>query len=576
MDVPVVGDDPIREEVAAALTDVDVGVTDATADELADVPLAVVGGIAGAEVFATANRSARQGNTPWIAVEVGGVGGHPISSIDAAVAAFGPDTACFECLRARVRSTRDEPTSSKPRGARANARLAGAVAGRECVRLLTDGGDDLRGSVLELPHARRVVLPVPGCDCQESPRNRSIDPADDDERSLEETVDAMDRAIDDRVGIVRSIGEIDSYPIPYYLATLATTSPYSDATAPTNAAGVDEDWNRAFVKAIGEGLERYCAGVYRESDFVAAPAADLDRVLEPTDIVRPDDAASFDPTASTLWIDGVELSSGERTHLPADAIHFPQPGPGHVPQITTGLGLGSSVADALFAGLTEVVERDATMLSWYSTFEPRELDVADDRFDRIARRVESEGLTVTPLVVTQDVDVPVVTVALHRTDGEWPAFAVGSAADLNAVDAAQSALAEATQNWMELRSIGREESADAGAWIGTYASFPDPARAFVDTSESVAATDLGPGEDLDAQMAVETVVDRLVEADLTPYAGRITTRDVEKLGLEAVRVVVPTAQPLFTDEPYFGDRAEAVPRALGFEPLLDREPHPYP
>jgi ribosomal protein S12 methylthiotransferase accessory factor len=72
------------------------------------------------------------------------------------------------------------------------------------------------------------------------------------------------------------------------------------------------------------------------------------------------------------------------------------------------------------------------------------------------------------------------------------------------------------------------------------------------------------------------VLDRLATADLDVYAARLTTPDVAGLGFEAVRVLVPDAQPLFTDDPYFGSRAESVPPELGFEPRLDREHHPYP
>ena len=48
------------------------------------------------------------------------------------------------------------------------------------------------------------------------------------------------------------------------------------------------------------------------------------------------------------------------------------------------------------------------------------------------------------------------------------------------------------------------------------------------------------------------------------------------MGFEAVRVVIPSAQPLFTGDPYFGERSRRVPESLGFEPDLDREYHPFP
>jgi ribosomal protein S12 methylthiotransferase accessory factor len=68
----------------------------------------------------------------------------------------------------------------------------------------------------------------------------------------------------------------------------------------------------------------------------------------------------------------------------------------------------------------------------------------------------------------------------------------------------------------------------------------------------------------------------VTEAGLDAYAARTTTRDVEGLGFEAVRVLIPEAQPLFTGQPFFTERAESVPRELGFDPRLEREYHPYP
>jgi ribosomal protein S12 methylthiotransferase accessory factor len=65
-------------------------------------------------------------------------------------------------------------------------------------------------------------------------------------------------------------------------------------------------------------------------------------------------------------------------------------------------------------------------------------------------------------------------------------------------------------------------------------------------------------------------------AGLSPVVARLTTRDLATLGFEAVRVLVPGAQPLFTGEPFFGDRAREVPRSMGYEPALDRPYHPFP
>lgn len=128
MDVHLVGDDPVYETVAAALEDVDIGVVDADPDELTDARFGVVSDVAGAKTFQEASEAARAGGTPWVAIEIGGVGGHPLPAVDAAVSGFasGAGAGCFECLRTRVASTTEE-TAQQPRADRSTARLAAAL-----------------------------------------------------------------------------------------------------------------------------------------------------------------------------------------------------------------------------------------------------------------------------------------------------------------------------------------------------------------------------------------------------------------------------------------------------------------
>ena len=410
-----------------------------------------------------------------------------------------------------------------------------------------------------------------------------------EDRPLGATVARMDRSIDPRIGIVSEIGEAESFPAPYYLATLADTTGISDGDAPRQAAGIADDWNAALAKGVGEALERYGGALYRDAEFRSDAPADLEDVVPPAAFAGADDddAPAADAERSIPWVRGEVLSGpdgagstggddpSEDVWLPAAAVHFPPPEPRVLPGITTGLGLGSSGVGALLAGLTESIERDATMLAWYSTFEPLGLAVEDEAFERLAKRARSEGLTVTPLLVTQDVDVPVVSVAVHRED-PWPRFAVGSAADLDPTAAATGALEEAIQNWMELRSIGREQAQDRQDAIGHFADLPDSARSFVDVEPAVPASEVGPAEPPAGEDALDALLAALEEAGLEAYAARLTTRDLEALGFEAVRVLVPSAQPLFTGTARFGERAEAVPESLGFESRLDREHHPYP
>ena len=572
MNVGIVGSGPAVEGVRGTLDESETQRIDPEA--IPETDLAVVVDGAGAAIFERANALARESATLWLAVELGGVGGHAIC--DAAITGFGPETACYDCLCARIVANVDDvggdaDEESEPNTDPATARLAGARTGYEINRLIAGEHSVVMGGVVELPHAERRLLPVPNCECG-GERDRGLRRVYAD-HDLDDALGRAEVALDGRIGIVNEVGEVDSFPAPYYLARVGETAGFSDASAASEAAGVATDWNRAFVKALGEALERYSAGVYRTAEFTRAAPADADGAVPPSSFVLPD-GVETDTEEEIPWITGEDLETGSSVRLPAEFVQFPPSEHRHGPSITTGLGLGNSGVEALWSGLTEVVERDAAMLSWYSTFEPLGLAVEDDEFETLARRARSEGLTVTPVLLTQDVDVPVVAVAVERD--EWPRFAVGSAADFDPDEAARSALAEALQSWMELRAMGPDGAAEAEGEIGHYADAPGAAADFFAVDTHVPAASVGPETVPTGEDALDALVERVVEAGLDIYGARLTPRDVESLGFEAVRVLVPGAQPLFTDKAFFGERASEVPDALGFEPRLDRAFHPYP
>ncbi|WP_281194495.1 YcaO-like family protein [Halorubrum sp. F4] len=573
MDIGLVGDGPAVEAVSAALGDVDVNVMPVEPSLLDGFDLAVVVDTTGSAAFDVANDSLDR----WIAVEVGGLGGVPLADVDAAVTVL--DDACYDCLRTRV-AARDAEAADAPKGRRSAVRYAGAVAGRSTIRLLA--GEPVADTIREVPGSTRSLLPVPGCGC--GPEPGAALPIEGETRSVSAAIERAERGVDPRVGPIGEVGERESFPVPYYVSHVADTTRFSDARAAEFAAGAADDWDAAFMKALGEGFERYAAGVYRESSFTTATADDVANPVTPDAFVRPDDAEAYSPEDRLAWTAGERLGpaegsdAGEVVHLPAEFVHFPPPERRYRPPITTGLGLGNTGAEAALSGLYETIERDATMTTWYSTTEPLGLELDDPVVDRLTKRARAESLSVSTLLVTTDVDVPVVAAGVHR-DGEWPRFAAGSGADLDPVAAARDAIAEALQNWTELRSMGRETADEQGAAIGHHADFPDATREFFAPDATVPAAGLGEPDvagDHGGTAELDAVVDRVRSVGLDPVVARTTTRDVAALGFEAVRVLVPGAQPLFTGDPFFGERAREVPRSMGFEPTLDREYHPFP
>jgi ribosomal protein S12 methylthiotransferase accessory factor len=565
MTVGIVGSGPAAAAAEAALGDVDAETDRREKTDLADLEFAVVVGQVGDSVFEQVNERALDVGFQWVAVELGGVGGIPI--VDAAVAGFGPETGCYECLSGRVNANLDPQAEPAAAPAAQTSRFAGAVAGREAVRAV-EADADIFGRVVVVPFNEREFLPLPNCACDPG-RDRELRRGYAD-RDLDDSLGRAERGLDDMLGLVQEVGEAQSFPVPYYLARSCDTAGFSDVSAARDAAGVASDWDSAFMKALGEGLERYCAGVYRVEKFETGTPADVENAVSPATFV----CQSEPDGAEIEWVPGENLSTGGDVTLPAEFVHFPPPSRRYRPAITTGLGLGNSGVEALLSGLYEVIERDAAMLSWYSTFDPLELAIEDEVFETMADRARSENLSVTPFLLTQDVDVPIVAVAVHRDT--WPRFALGSDADLDVQGAARSALAEALQNWMELDGMGEKDAGEALGEIGRYATLPDTAREFIETETVIPADSVGPDEVPEGTQELEEVLNRVTEADLSAYAARTTTRDVERLGFEAVRVVVPSAQPMCFGNVYFGERARRVPEDLGFEPELDRDHHPFP
>src|SRR6056297_1860553 len=164
MELGLVGSGPALDALVAACNDVDCAITriepSALGSDTESTPTTgAVVAPTGADVFSAASAAFDR----WVAVEIGGVGGHPVDAVDAAVSLFAPDSGCYRCLRTRVAATREGRPEANPSGSRSEVRLAGAVAGAELIGLLS--GDRNGGRLVEIPWQERTFLPVPGCDC---------------------------------------------------------------------------------------------------------------------------------------------------------------------------------------------------------------------------------------------------------------------------------------------------------------------------------------------------------------------------------------------------------------------------
>ncbi|MDS0258208.1 YcaO-like family protein [Haloarcula sp. S1CR25-12] len=364
----------------------------------------------------------------------------------------------------------------------------------------------------------------------------------------------------------------------------------------------------ALTAAIGEGVERYSAAIYRDRDLREDAYGALDNAVDPADVVTfaPEQRAAgtvppacYERGDELRWVAGERATDGTTVQVPAQLVYLSydtRDRPFVRAPISTGLAAGLERAGAVRRGLLEVVERDAFML-YYLTESPLPSVRVPDRdgpVGTLCDRLDRAGIDWRLLDARTDLGIPVVVAVLVDRHG-LPEVSVAAAAAVDASGAAQSALEEAIQTrryQQHLRArteerpslsalspaeVGREERLLAWSERGAAAELP----AWTDTESTTTPAEIdaetGP---LDASDVVPTVTDTW-----DVYTVDVTTRDVAAAGFTVVRVLAPAAQPLYLSGAHRywgGDRLSTVPVDRGYSSAspaptdLNDCPHPFP
>lgn len=227
------------------------------------------------------------------------------------------------------------------------------------------------------------------------------------------------------MGITRiaNITGLDCIGIPVAQAT----RPNACSNAVTQGKGLDVDAAR--VSALMEAVETWHA---ERTDLPLryGSVAELGSRLRLVEVDKLPRVANgrFHPHLDMLWVEGTDLMTGESAWLPYETVHarfkepYP-PGSGCFPMSTNGLASGNNREEAVFQGLCEVVERDATTLFELSAsgrrvrrIDLRSIDAGPCR--PVIERFERAGLIVAAWDLTSDLGVPVFACqVVERADG---------------------------------------------------------------------------------------------------------------------------------------------------------------
>jgi ribosomal protein S12 methylthiotransferase accessory factor len=237
--------------------------------------------------------------------------------------------------------------------------------------------------------------------------------------------------------------------------------------APTlaNSSGKGFTLTAARVSAAMEGIELFCAEEEGHFPFEAVQSthAELERagLAVPAELLPLARSSLFHPETPESWVIGFDLMGQREIAVPYELVGMGSVYLRHSPAFrrysfqvgSNGLASGNVWLEAVCAGLSEVIERDAvTCCNLRSGGDPRLLtraDLSTIPFDSVAELVERLRATgVVPLLFDCAVDTAVPTYVAYLVDRMLPATGTfrGYGAHLHPEVAMVRALTEAVQS----------------------------------------------------------------------------------------------------------------------------------
>lgn len=410
--------------------------------------------------------------------------------------------------------------------------------------------------------------------------------------------------------------ESDDVHLAVFAGRLCRTSALNADDAPRTASGASLNESDALAACIGEAVERYSAALVGPGAVVQAQIDEL-----PGDILTPDRFALFSrrqhrqlrhrfpfrrwrPRNRLSWTLARRLPAGDQVWIPSVFVYQPfRPAadePLISPTLSTGLASAADKTTATFAGLCEVIERDAVALAWLGRVSPPQINFAvgdcDGDLRALIDELNTRGFRWCVFDLTTDLRVPVAAALIQGQTSLGPVVAFGSACHSNPVLALHKALVEAAHCRMYIKSLCREQPHwDVGRHFEQVTTFADHARFYTshprywralnrwwNTPHSIRWDDCPHAGSVD-EATLTDLLHRIASADYDVYCADLTPPDLAPLGFCVVRALIPGLQPLHGNHawPHLGgSRLRRLSHVFGqgtrqpwrFNPF----PHPCP
>ncbi|MGZ7135849.1 MAG: YcaO-related McrA-glycine thioamidation protein [Methanobacterium sp.] len=217
-------------------------------------------------------------------------------------------------------------------------------------------------------------------------------------------------------------------------------------------AGKGATKDQAKASAMMEAFERYSAEPQGKDNLVHGLYDEMEKFINPKSLILPD--LSFDPKNEELnWIKSFNIRDDEEYFIPADAVFHPcnfQNGVNLFKSNTNGLASGNRIEEAIFHGITEVVERDAWSLFEIKRDKAPEINLettSNSLINEIVEKFKKAGINIKVVDLTSDVEMTTIAAVSDDTVLKDPALlTLGVGTHLDPEIAVLRALTEVAQS----------------------------------------------------------------------------------------------------------------------------------
>jgi putative methanogenesis marker protein 1 len=369
------------------------------------------------------------------------------------------------------------------------------------------------------------------------------------EETLERIAPKMELA-----GITRvaDITNLDRIGIPVF----SSIRPAADKGAISVYNGKGATPAEARVSAMMEGIERYSAEVHERELLVEtySKLASETNAVDPRDLILPSEA---NPEMAIPWIEGYDLIRKEEVMVPASGVFHPLPS--NYPQLfrtnTNGLASGNVLEEAVFHGLSEVIERDAwSLVEMVKMTGPRVTEVEDGLAAGLIEKFAAAEVDVRIKDITSNIGVPTIAAASDDLRLKDPALlTIGMGTHTSAEVAVLRALTEVAQSRLTQIHGAREDTttADFRRQIG-YDRTKRLNRHWFGDSETRPFSEIESQDSEDFLDDINLMLKRLEKAGMDRAIVVDLTR--EEIGVPVVRVMVPGLEQSAMDQDRRGKR----------------------